>query len=279
MTSTDYRSESYANWQRVASSWERRREEMWLATEQVSRNLVERLRLRPGQTVLELAAGPGQTGLLAAEAVGPAGRLIATDFAPAMVDAARRLTRKLGVENVEHRVMDAEDIDLPDASVDAVLCRWGFMLFANPARAFAETRRVLRHGGRLAVSVWAPPDANPWAAVVGRAVVAHGAMPPPDPAAPGMFYLAEPERIETLVRAASFESIDIEDVPVAFTYDSFDDYWTTTLELGAGIANALAPLPAEERDQIRADVERAAAPYRTADGYEFPGLCHNVLAR
>jgi SAM-dependent methyltransferase len=275
---TDYRTESYANWQRVAPSWERRREDMWLATEPVSRNLVERLQLEPGQTVLELAAGPGQTGLLAADAVGPEGRLISTDFAPAMVDAARRLTQERRVGNIEHRVMDAEAIDLPDASVDAVLCRWGFMLFADPARAFAETRRVLRPGGRLAFAVWAPPDTNPWAAVVGRTVVAHGAMPPPEPDAPGMFLFANPERIDAVVRGAGFERVEIDDVAVAFTYDSFDDYWTVTLELGAGIANALAPLPEEEREQIRADVERAAEPYRTADGYEFPGLCHNVLA-
>jgi SAM-dependent methyltransferase len=278
MTSTDYRTESFANWQRVAPSWERRREEMWLATEPVSRNLVERLQLRPGQTVLELAAGPGQTGLLAADAVGPEGRLISTDFAPAMVDAARRLAQELGLANVEHRVMDAEVMDLGDASVDAVLCRWGFMLFADPGRAFAETRRVLRPGGRLAFAVWAAPDSNPWASVVGRAVVAHGAMPPPEPDAPGMFFLANPERIEAFVRAAGFDSVEIEDVPVVFSYDGFDDYWKTTLELGAGIANALAPLPDEDRQQIRAGVEGAAEPYRTAGGYEFPGLCHNVLA-
>jgi SAM-dependent methyltransferase len=278
VASTDYRAQSYANWQRVASSWERRGEEMWLATEPVSRNLVERLQLRPGETVLELAAGPGQTGLPAADAVGPEGRLISTDFAPAMVDAARRLSEELGVTNVEHRVMDAEDMDLPDASVDAVLCRWGFMLFADTARAFAETRRVLRRGGRLAFAVWAQPDANPWASVVGRAVVAHGAMPPPEPDAPGMFSLANPERIDALVRAAGFESVEIEDVPVAFAYDSVDDYWNVTLELGAGIVNALAPLPDDEREQIRADVERAAEPYRAADGYEFPGLSHNVRA-
>jgi ubiquinone/menaquinone biosynthesis C-methylase UbiE len=278
MTSTDYRTESYANWQRVAESWERRREQMWLASEAVSRNLVERLQLRPGQTVLELAAGPGQTGLLAADAVGPEGRLISTDFAPAMVDAARRLSGELGVLNVEHRVMDAEAIDLPDESVDAVLCRWGFMLFPDPVRAFAETRRVLRPGGRLAFAVWAPPDTNPWASVVGRTIVAHGLVPPPEPDAPGMFRLADPERIEAVVRAAGFDTVGIEDVPVVFPYDSFEDYWTTTLELGAGIANALAPLPDEEREQIRAAVERAAEPYRTADGYQFPGLSRNVLA-
>jgi SAM-dependent methyltransferase len=274
---TDYRTESYANWQRVASNWERRGEDLWRATEPVSRNLVERLQLRAGQIVLELAAGPGQTSLLAAEAVGASGRVISTDFAPAMVDAARRLSEELGVTNVEHRVMDAEQIDLPDASVDAVLCRFGLMLVADPARAFGETRRVLGTGRRLAFAVWAGPEENPWASAFGRAVVAHGLMPPPEPGAPGMFSLAQHERIEQLARAAGYDGVEIEDVAVSFAYDSFDEYWSSTLEFSAGMAKALAPLADEERDEIRAEIERASEPYRTGDRYEFPGLARNAV--
>ena len=78
-----------------------------------------------------------------------------------MVAAARRESERLGLANVEHREMDAERMDLDDDSVDGVLCRSGYMLMADPARALAETRRVLRDGGRLAQSVWAPLNATP----------------------------------------------------------------------------------------------------------------------
>jgi SAM-dependent methyltransferase len=277
-TKPEYRTESLEMWQRVAPGWERRGEQLWQATETVSRNLVDRLALRPGDTVLELAGGVGQTGLLAAEAVGPEGHLIASDFSEPMLAAARRLAELRGVANVEHRLIDAEQIDLPDDSVDAVVCRWGFMLVADAERAFRETRRVLKPGRRLAFSVWAAPDANPWAAVVGRTLVAHGATPPPDPSAPGMFALARDERIEELVRGAGFESVDIEDVPVRFDYDSFDEYWSVTLELGGGISAAVSALPADEQDAVRAEVERGAAPYRVNGGYELPGLSRNVVA-
>jgi ubiquinone/menaquinone biosynthesis C-methylase UbiE len=75
---------------------------------------------RPGDTVLELAAGVGDTGFEAAT-LGEGGRLISTDFSPAMVEAARRRGYERGAENVEYRVMDAERIELDGDSVDGVL--------------------------------------------------------------------------------------------------------------------------------------------------------------
>src|SRR4051812_45012191 len=275
---SDHTVESRERWSRVAAAWERREAEQWDATEAVSRNLVDRLELQPGDTALELAGGVGHTSLLAAERVAPGGRVIATDFAPAMVEAARRLADSAGVSGVEHRVMDAEAIDLPDASADAVLCRWGLMLFGDPAQALAEVRRVLRPGGRLACAVWASAQDNPWASVVGRVLVTRGLMEPPAPGGPGMFSLADADRLESLLREAGFESVTVEDVPVRFRYESFDEYWEITRELGGGIADALAPLSEEERAAIRAEIEQGTEAFRTAGGYELPGLCHNAVA-
>ena len=84
-----------------------------------------------------------------------------------MVDVARRNGEARGLSNVEYRVLDAERMDLDDDSVDGVVCRWGYMLMADPAAALGETRRVLRDGGPLAFAVWMTPDRNPWAAVPG----------------------------------------------------------------------------------------------------------------
>src|SRR5205085_3388175 len=112
----DYTSESRTRWERMAPGWERHSDRQWAATEIVSRDLVRRLDPEPGDVVLELAAGVGQTGLLVAEAVAPGGRVICTDFSPAMVEAARRLAARLGADGIEHRVMDAQALDLPAAS-------------------------------------------------------------------------------------------------------------------------------------------------------------------
>ena len=138
---------SRAVWDAVATGWYTQREELWKSTRPVSEWMVRKLDPQPGDTVLELAAGLGDTGLMAARLVGESGRVIITDFAPEMVAAARRRAEEMGVENAEFRVLDAERMDLETDSVDGVLCRWGYMLMTNPAKAFAETRRVLRPGG------------------------------------------------------------------------------------------------------------------------------------
>ena len=78
-----------------------------------------------------------------------------------MVEAERRLAADAGLANIEHRVLDAERMDLEDASVDGVVCRYGYMLMADPAAALSETRRVLREGGRLAFAVWGRAGSQP----------------------------------------------------------------------------------------------------------------------
>src|ERR1044072_8381346 len=121
---------SLQSWRTVAEGWERRREELAEQNAPVRDALVERRDPRPGQTILELAAGIGDVGYAAAARLGDEGRLITTDFAPEMVEGARRRAAELGIGNVEHRVMDAERMDLADDSVDGVLCRFAFMLMA-----------------------------------------------------------------------------------------------------------------------------------------------------
>src|SRR3954453_20031618 len=126
------RGEGRESWELAAPGWAARADAFERDTFPVSRWLVDHLDLQPGHTVLELAAGTGDTGFLAAELVRPGGRLISTDGAEAMVAAAERRAAELGLDNIEHRTMEAEWIDLETASVDAVLCRWGYMLLADP---------------------------------------------------------------------------------------------------------------------------------------------------
>ena len=168
MAREDYRSASYEIWQAMAAGWDRDRRWMWEASRAVSEEMLKALGPERGQTILELAAGTGETGFAAARAIGPDGRLICTDFAPEMAAAARRESERLGLANVEHREMDAERMDLDDDSVDGVLCRWGYMLMSDPAMALAETRRVLRDGGRLSLSVWGAAAAQPLGLLAGQ---------------------------------------------------------------------------------------------------------------
>ena len=124
----------------LAAAWERNRDRLFAAGRAVSDWLIDQIDPQPGQTILELAAGPGETGFLVAERVGPDGQVISTDLGPGMVAAARRGAEARGLTNVECRVMDAQQIDLPDASVDGVLSRFGIMLVPEPARVLTGIR-------------------------------------------------------------------------------------------------------------------------------------------
>ena len=270
METEEYRNATYEMWQAMAAGWDRERTVRWEATRQVSERLLDALELQPGQTILELASGTGETGLAAAPRVEPGGRAILTDFAPNMVAAARRDADALGLEGVEVRQMDAERMDLPDDSVDAVLCRWGYMLMPDPPAALAETRRVLRDGGRLAFSVWAGPEHNQWAAVPGRALLERTGDPPPDPNAPGMFYLADSERLCALLGDAGFPDPRLEEVEVPWRFAGFDDYWHH-VSSATPFGLRLPEFPEDEVAELRARVESGVARFGNGE-LIIPGL-------
>jgi ubiquinone/menaquinone biosynthesis C-methylase UbiE len=275
----EYRRSSLANWETMASGWERRRADIERITAPVSEWLVRHLAPQPGDTVLELAAGPGDTGFAAAAIIGERGRLISTDFSPEMVEVGRRRAAGLGLTNVEHRVLDAEDIDLEDDSVDGALCRFGFMLMADPAAALSETRRVLRPGGRLALAVWREAARNPWVAIAGRVLVERGLVQPPEPGAPGMFTMASDARMRELLEGAGFAVERLEEVPVRFRYDDVDDYIASARDTGGMFARVWGDASEDERQAISAQLAVAFNPFAIDGGYELPGVALAVAAK
>lgn len=142
--------------------------------------LVELAELEPGMRVLDVATGPGIVALPAAERVGKDGYVLGIDLAAGMIDAAIHERDARGVQNVDFRVMDAEDLDLPDGSFDALLCGFGLMLFDEP-RPCAEFFRVLKPGGTVALSTWGRDDER-WAWMGDLLKRFSPFQPPPPPA-------------------------------------------------------------------------------------------------
>jgi SAM-dependent methyltransferase len=251
---------------------------MFEHTRPVSERLVAEIDPRPGHKVLDLAAGTGETGFLVAERIGPTGRLYATDVAVAMVDAARRGAAARGLDNVECSVVDAQEIDLPDDSVDAVVSRFGLMLMPRPERAVAEIRRVLRPGGRCAYAVWGPLDRNPWLGLIVGALLRHGHTPGDPFAAGGPFSLASPEVNRELLEGAGFTEIAVSEVSGAMPFERIDDYWSLQTAVGGPLPALVKSMHPAEVGLVRATLEPAMEEFRTRHGYALPLLALVVSA-
>jgi ubiquinone/menaquinone biosynthesis C-methylase UbiE len=283
----EQRAELIERWERGAAGWGARAAEIRAFGMPVSVWLLDALAPQPGQRVLDLAAGPGDTGFMAAELIRQpddsravrsgeaggradgmrAGTLITSDAAEGMLEVARARAGELGIDNVEFKRLELEWIDLPTASVDAAVCRWGLMLILDPAAAAQEVRRVLRPGGRFALAVWDRGELNPWATIPTRALVELGHAPPPDPTAPaGMFALAAPGALKELLYEAGFQDVTLGQVELERTNASVAEYVQETADLSKLFGDVLGRLGERERAELLAAIERGLEPFTLPDG-------------
>jgi ubiquinone/menaquinone biosynthesis C-methylase UbiE len=276
---SEYRHGSLQRWGRAASGWGAHREVFQAGARPVSGWLVDAIEPQPGHRVLEIAAGPGDTGLLAAELIAPGGTLISTDAVEAMVDIARARATQLGIDNAEFRTMDAEWLDLPTASVDAVIARWAYMLLADPAAALREARRVLRPGGRVALAAWAAPADNPWASVPQEELLATGTVAAPNPDEPGMFAFRDATRIRELLEDAGFTDIVVDELDLIWRHADLDDWWDVQLDISTTLAAGVGALTPAQRDDLRDAIAVRLEPYVQPDGsVALPGRTHVAAA-
>jgi SAM-dependent methyltransferase len=261
------------DWAALATQWERGQALLWRSTSHVSEWLVDHVDPQPGETILEVAAGLGETGFLALDRVKPDGRLISSDRSAEMVGAARRVAAARTIEGVEFRVLDSERLQLPAASVDVALCRFGYVLRGHPPKALAELARVLRPGGRIGFAVWADHWQSPWMTIPRSVLVERGHLPPdcrrPEP--------WDEQRITALVTAVGLTPTAIEELPASYRFADADELWFYASELLGPVAAAIGALGEDERAAVRAEIERRT-PRSATGGYELGGRSLNVVA-
>jgi len=227
--------------------------------------------IAPGMRVLDIATGTGLSAEAALAAAGPTGQVTAADISPAMAAKARERLRK--APNVSVSVEDGQRLSFPDESFDAVLCNLGLIFFPDPVRGLSEFRRVLRPGGRAAVSV---------NTVVERSynhqinVMIARYLPSLGEAVARTFALGDASQLQFLFNEAGFADFETDTVRHTFVLPSFDAYYGPFERGGASTGQALAALPEEIRRTIREEVRRdladsggpvkAEAEYRIASG-------------
>lgn len=248
--SWEYDDEAYKEYTRKTWNASVDAYEPWIeALQAFDEVLLDGLDLPNRQRVLDVATGPGQPAISIAEAVGPEGEVLGIDLSDRMVERARRTAEHAGASNARFEVVDAEDMDLEDASFDAAVCRSSLQILPRPSRAIEEMARVLEPGGRFAASVWAAPGERSPAlhAIIGP-MLRH-CTPDETGYIPTPYELGGPRTLVEMVERAGLEVDEEQRVSRPIRFPDEEAYLEAMLE-GTPVGHSLA----EESQQVQDDV-------------------------
>jgi SAM-dependent methyltransferase len=225
--------------------------------------------------VLDVGCGTGSVTRAAARRA-RSGTALGVDLSTAMVDVARERAARAGLANAAFARADAQVHPFRTAGFEVVLSRTGASFFGDLAAAFANLARATAPGGRLALLTWQPLPRNEWIAAIGGALTGR-ALPGPPAGTPGPFALAEPERVDDLLRTAGFTEVRIDDVrePVLFGPDP-----VAARDVMAGLLSwMLEGRDRAERDRARAALLATLREHEGPDGVAFGSAAWLVTAR
>lgn len=233
----------------------------------------------PGQVILDAACGTGLPSLALAERLRANGKIIAIDTSTSMIAAAMRIARSAGVTNIEHRPMDVAALEFEDGSFDAVTCKEGLMFCADPVQAASELRRVLKPGGRFAISAWDEPGKNAFFMTIHEAISRFTPRPTPRAGTPGPFRLAPLAEFENVLRQAGFTDFETRTAEVVFEVDSPDLHWQIINDLSAPIEQAVRSLQAADVQRLKEAMAQAIEPYSVGRRIRLPNTALCISGR
>jgi len=270
-----YKETTRDQWQQAADAWHRWGPtiEAWLG--ESTRVMLDLAAIGPGDRVLDLATGSGEPALTIAERVGPTGYVLATDIAPNILAFAAQAAADRGLTNLETRVMDGELLDLPDDSFDVVTSRVGLIYFPNQQGALAETRRVLRPGGRVAAIVYTTPERNPFFSIPVGIIRRRANLPPPAPGQPGPFSLGGEGMLATAFEQAGFKRVQTAVVPSPLRLASAAECVRFERESFGALHQMLSGLTEPEREAAWDEIAHELARFEGPDG--FAGPCEMIV--
>ncbi|MGD8311531.1 MAG: class I SAM-dependent methyltransferase [Gammaproteobacteria bacterium] len=259
-------------WAAVADGWMRRDEVLAWGAAPVTARMLELAGISAGDRVLDIASGVGEPAISAARLAGATGRVVGIDLVEDMIVHAREKAAGAGVTNLEFHCMDGETLDFEAATFDAATCRWGLMFMPEPETCLRRVNHVMKEGARLVLACWAEPQKNPFVGLLLQTLGKYTVLPVPPPGAPGIFALADPDRLHQVIEAAGFRDIAIEALEInVVEVDDGQAYWDTMSDLAAPVMTLVEQLADTVRDAFIEDVITTADALRQDDTLRMPG--------
>ena len=277
---SDANADQIAYWNGPAGRrWVQRQEEQDALLAPVAEVLLDRAAARAGEFVLDIGCGWGGLAADLARRVAPEGRVLGLDVSEVMLARARELLPQ-GLP-LELARGDATVYPFEPGRADLLFSRFGVMFFADPARAFANMRRGLRSGARVAFACWREPRANPWLMLPLQEAYRHvPRLPEVGPDDPGAFSFASEPRVRDILGRAGFAAVHLE--PVGLSLDlAVDGGLDAAVGTAVGIgptSRALEGQPAELQAAAVESIRAALAKHRTANRVELAGAIWIVTA-
>lgn len=263
---SQYKAGQRQEWDSAAAGWEKWWEPIEKAAQKVSDRMVDLAGIRPGHHVLDIATGVGEPAVTAARRVGPQGRVVGTDLSSGMLAIAETRASALGLRNVEWRQIDAEELDYPENTFDAALCRWGLMFLPNLPVALGRVRRLLKPDARLVASVWSVPPKVPMVSLAMGVIQRMLQLPPPPPTVPGVFSLAAPGAVERAFAEAGFRDVQLEATEMILEMPSTQAYVSELRDVAPPLRAMLAQQPAQRQEDVWQAIAQAAQQHAQPDG-------------
>lgn len=257
------------DWDAIAEKFD-----MWLPQiAPVGQNILERVQVNSGERVLDVASGTGEPALTLAGQC-PGAEIIGTDAAPGMVRAATSKATAQGLSNLRFESMPAEALDFADASFDVVICRFGVMLFEDSQKGLEEMCRVLKPGGRFALSVWHTAETMPFMNNMQRVLkgrIDDEILPPLDK----LVSIGEQAVLDPMLQEAGFGERHFSVEKIYYEFPSFDAFWET-VQASQMLKIQLEALDPSHHPMIREELAGLCSEYVTAQGFRAPH--HYLLA-
>lgn len=271
MNPTALKAATREQWNESAAGWDAHSPAIRAWLNEATKAMLNMAGVRPGQRVLDVAAGAGDQTLDIAERVGPTGQVLATDLSPIILALALANARRAGFANVEVMTADCEKLGLDGAGFDAGVSRLGLMFLPEPERGLSSIKAALKPGAAFCAMVFSGPEANPCVSILMQTALAHAGIPPRDPFSPGgLLSLGKPGLMDKLFGQAGFSTVATTCMSAPFRLPSVDDYLEFVRASASPIQMILSRLDDAARAAAWEDMRAKLSVFSGVDGWVGP---------